>query len=454
VLTFRAGDPDRPRGHALLFFRDADDPDVVWATYLVVAPIQMDLGKYIPAAFATQLAGQLSSASPSAYPLPPVPEKIEGGLAWLERVASVRADDLLDGGTLRMSDPLYALQPVSDVGTQYAEACTRYLSEAPGAEPARGESASSSVDVDELLMQVMPDSEKVGRLARLAGTLRYAIEGGDTRQADETVSDMQRVARHLSDKYRPAELIAAARSTDEQSAQLAQLYIERCYRLVEEDYAALAELDSRIDALKGLSSRACEGSRQYDARTCAYVRQARSFGSQARLRMTVSALVAHPHQQHGTRGVAQHGIGRAAEDQAAQARAAVGGHRDQAHAQRLRAFEDRVCGVAFGQLDADRDALLAQPRRHAGQVLAGHGPLRLDDRRRIDRRRHLSHAWAAGRGLSQQRLDCDDRAHQRHRRAESASQRFDVRQDLFSGFRPVQGDQQMLVHGPRGQAPV
>src|SRR6266850_1587007 len=181
VLTFRAGDPDRPRGHALLFFRDADDPDVVWATYLVVAPIQMDLGKYIPAAFASQLAGQLSSASPSAYPLPPVPEKIEGGLAWLERVASVRADDVLDGGTLRMSDPLYALQPVSDVG--------------------------------ELLMQVMPDSEKVGRLARLAGTLRYAIEGGDTRQADETVADMQRVARHLSDKYRPAELIAAARST-------------------------------------------------------------------------------------------------------------------------------------------------------------------------------------------------------------------------------------------------
>ena len=44
MLTFRVGDPDRPRGHALLFFRDADDPDTAWATYLVVAPIQMDLG--------------------------------------------------------------------------------------------------------------------------------------------------------------------------------------------------------------------------------------------------------------------------------------------------------------------------------------------------------------------------------------------------------------------------
>src|SRR5438046_4655473 len=30
VLTFRAGDPDRPRGHALVFFRDGDVPDDVW----------------------------------------------------------------------------------------------------------------------------------------------------------------------------------------------------------------------------------------------------------------------------------------------------------------------------------------------------------------------------------------------------------------------------------------
>jgi hypothetical protein len=252
MLTFRAGDAERPRGHALLFFRDADAPDTVWATYLVVAPIQMDLGKYIPAAFATQLAGQLSSSSPSAYPLPPVPEKIEGGLAWLERVASVRGDDLLDGGTLRMSEPLYALQPVADVGTQYAEACTRFVSEAQTvAGPPSIEPATGSMDVDNLLLQVMPDREKVGRLARLAGTLRYAVEGGDTRQVDETVGEMQRVARHLGDKYRPAELIDAARSNDPHSAQLAQLFIDRCYRLVEEDYAALAELDSKIDALKG-----------------------------------------------------------------------------------------------------------------------------------------------------------------------------------------------------------
>jgi hypothetical protein len=182
-----------------------------------------------------------------------VPEKFDGGLEALERLAALRSDDLLDGGTLRMSDPLYALQPVTDIGAQYAEKCTAYLESAadvPALVEDRPAERQAEVDVDELLLQVMPDREKVSRLARLTGTLRYAVEGGDARQIDETVADMQRVARHLSDKYRPAELIAAARSSEGNSAQLAELFLERCYRLIEEDYAALADIDRRIDALK------------------------------------------------------------------------------------------------------------------------------------------------------------------------------------------------------------
>jgi hypothetical protein len=252
-LTFRVGDPDRPRGHALVFFRDGDAPDDVYATYLVVAPIKMDLGKYIPAAFATQLSGQLAAAAPSAYPLPPVPEKFEGGLPALERLAELRSDDLIDGGTLRMSDPLYALQPVTDIGGQYADGCSAYLaahSLEAGSELEPAGRSVADVDVDELLLQVMPDREKVGRLARLTGTLRYAIDGGDKRQLDETVAEMERVARHLSDKYRPAELIASARSSSPRSAELAELFVERCYKLVDEDYAALAEIDRRIEALR------------------------------------------------------------------------------------------------------------------------------------------------------------------------------------------------------------
>jgi hypothetical protein len=223
---------------------------------VVVAPIKMDLAKYIPAAFAQQFAGQLSGAGPTAYPLPPVPEKFEAGMEALERLAELRNDDLIDGGTLRMSDPLYAIQPVADIGAQYAEKCANFLDSEPIESLAAPSSSSDqptraqASDVDDLLLQVMPDRDKVGRLARLTGTLRYALEGGDTRMVDETVVEMEHVGQHLSEKYRPAELIAAARLPEARAAQLAELYLERCYRLVDEDYAAMAELDTRIDHLR------------------------------------------------------------------------------------------------------------------------------------------------------------------------------------------------------------
>jgi hypothetical protein len=249
VLSYRVGDPDRPRGHALVFFRDADDPADIWATYLVVAPIAMDLAKYIPAAFAPQLAGQLVAGAPAAYPLPPVPERLEGGLAELDRLAALRDDDVLDGGTLRVGEPWQALHPVTDIGAQYAEACARYVASAPPAVEAEAaaEALPTSTDVDNLLLQVMPDREKVGRLARLTGTLRYAVGGQDAGLAQETVDEMERIARYLGDKYRVRELIVAARTEGEPAGRLAQLYVERCYKLVDEDYAALGELDRRID---------------------------------------------------------------------------------------------------------------------------------------------------------------------------------------------------------------
>jgi hypothetical protein len=250
MLSFRAGNPDRPRGHALLFFRDADEPDTIWATYLIVAPIQMDLGKYVPAAFAPQFANQLGQLTPAAYPLPPMPEKIDGGVEWLERLAEMRGDDVLDGGTVRVGEPWQTLHPINDIGAQYAERCTAYFESAAPVEPVAAASEPPA-DVDELLLQVMPDREKISRLARLTGTLRYAVEGGDQRLAADTVGEMTRVARHLGDKYRSADLIQAARSADEGAGQLVELYIERCYKLADEDYAALADLDRRIAELRG-----------------------------------------------------------------------------------------------------------------------------------------------------------------------------------------------------------
>ena len=47
-ITFDRGSSDRPKGHALLYFRSSSDPDQIWVTYLVILPITVDVSKYVP----------------------------------------------------------------------------------------------------------------------------------------------------------------------------------------------------------------------------------------------------------------------------------------------------------------------------------------------------------------------------------------------------------------------
>src|SRR5438477_12102804 len=116
--TFERGDPAAPRGHALVFFRESSDPDRIRASYLVIAPIEMDLAKYVPPMFAAQLTGFVPSG-PMALPLPPVPEPVES-LAWLTRPAEARPDDLLDGGNVDPDNPQRMTLLTTELATEYA----------------------------------------------------------------------------------------------------------------------------------------------------------------------------------------------------------------------------------------------------------------------------------------------------------------------------------------------
>lgn len=244
--TFERGDRSAPKGHALLYFRALHDPDAVWATYLVVPPIMMDLAKYVPPLFASQVPLQ-TSVGPTAYPLPPIPEQV-AGLSWLREVARARDDDLLDGGTLDPGDVqrlmLATIEAAQSYGTLYAEWAAR----AP--EPAE-EALPDEVDVDDLLYSVMSDSERVGKLAKLLGTLRYAVEGADRQAIEDTAREMEKVGRHLEARYRVEALLRAARQPGEVGWRLAQLYIERAYKLAAEDYAALEAIEQQIGQLEG-----------------------------------------------------------------------------------------------------------------------------------------------------------------------------------------------------------
>ena len=47
-LIFQKGSKESPKGHALLYFTNKDNPSEIWATYIITLPIEVDIKKYMP----------------------------------------------------------------------------------------------------------------------------------------------------------------------------------------------------------------------------------------------------------------------------------------------------------------------------------------------------------------------------------------------------------------------
>ncbi|MFN8523182.1 MAG: hypothetical protein U0821_08765 [Chloroflexota bacterium] len=246
-LVFERGDPKRPRGHAVVYFRSQGDPSVVMAAYLVVPPITMDFAKYIPPMFAGQLPTNLNVGL-SVVPLPPIPEQVESE-RFVRNLAAARDDDLIDGGTIQQGDIQRLLTVTTDIAAQYGSLYQEYAQHLPEEEPlADSEPAAlPGVDVDELLISVMSNPEKVGRLAKLAGTVRYALEGDDRKLLEESLADMGRIGKHLPEHYRVAELSTAVQAPDQ--ARRVDLLVQRCYKLAAEEYTEVQRIEAEIQAL-------------------------------------------------------------------------------------------------------------------------------------------------------------------------------------------------------------
>jgi hypothetical protein len=248
MLSYELGDPDRPRGHALVYFQDLHDPVRLLASYVVIPPITMDFAKYVPPMFAGQF-DQFVAQGPTAFPLPPIPEPVEG-LEFLRSLAHARNDDLISGGALDLQDVGRTMQLVGELAGEYTMAYTRYVSDLPRVDASADlEALASDLDADDILLDVMTETEKVGRLAKLTGTLRYAVEGRDDELQRETALAMRKVARRLPDHYQADELVTAALSTEPHAEKLVSLYVERCYCLAREELESVPSLDARIRAI-------------------------------------------------------------------------------------------------------------------------------------------------------------------------------------------------------------
>jgi hypothetical protein len=245
ALTFERGDPARPRGHALAYFRAFLDTEKLYATYVIVLPISVDIGKYVPPFLASQL-GNVSLSDFSAFAMPPVPEEVSS-YQELASLAEIRDDDLLDGGNMASSDLSEMMQTVTNLVCEYAQV---WADSPRPAIPLDSGVEEDSGEVNEVLYSLMNERDRLAELSKIVGRLRFAVEGNDTDTRDEMSHEVRLLSRHLPERYHIPSLLQALMDSSTRGGDLAQLYLDRCYKLSNGDDAGARDLEERIESLK------------------------------------------------------------------------------------------------------------------------------------------------------------------------------------------------------------
>lgn len=245
AFTFERGSPDAPSGHAFLYFATENEEQVA-ATYLVVPPVPLDFGKYVPPLLASSLGASGLVAQTSFLPIPPVPELFS--LADLRHLAQLRGDDILLATGVPGLDVPGLMAFVAEIGDAYARAYEAGLSRPtrPPAEPIQ----SDPLEGLALLYSVLSERERLEEIARRLGTLRYAVEGDDRELADATKAEVRAIAEYLPARFRVEELVEAASRADPSGARLAQLFVERGYRLCSDDVDGVRTIEEEIATLQ------------------------------------------------------------------------------------------------------------------------------------------------------------------------------------------------------------
>ena len=260
-ITFELGDRQRPKGHALAYFRVDTEPDQVYATYVVTLPVQADLTKYVPPFLASHL-GNLPLSDFSAFAMPPVPEPV-ASFPELERLSQLRDDDLIYAGSTFSFDLPRMMESVTEVVQVYAQLCADFFASASASaspelrSPAESNESpdnetlddDTSYRVSDVLFSLMSEPDKLGDLARLLGKLRFAQEGQDNATILEVSEEVTALARHLPEEFWVPTLLAAAQDASPRGVLLARLYLDRCFRLSAGDSGTARQLEEEIRSL-------------------------------------------------------------------------------------------------------------------------------------------------------------------------------------------------------------
>ena len=104
--------------------------------------------------------------------------------------------------------------------------------------------------LSDVLYEFMGESDKLSELSKLVGKLRFASEGWegfyDRAMIEEVESEILSLSMYLPDKYKIQAVMQSAKLWSDSGSVLTQLYLERCYKLYEEDYIELQKIEDKI----------------------------------------------------------------------------------------------------------------------------------------------------------------------------------------------------------------
>lgn len=251
-LDFEIGKSSDPRGHALIYFRDSGDREMVSATYIVILPIPIDIAKYMPPFLAGQVS-DMGSESIGSFAFPPAPEQV-AAYDDIRKAAEARNDDLIYGGAVSLSDVFETMERVSEATAEYDrlynEAYQRLGSGGQQQQIEMSDEDELEESIHDLMYGNMAEADLLSELTAQLGRMRYAVEGQDASTASETRAKLRAIGRHLPANREVTKLIAAASRNNPVASELSQLYLERAYCLYREDYLRLKKIDADIEALQ------------------------------------------------------------------------------------------------------------------------------------------------------------------------------------------------------------
>ena len=185
--------------------------------------------------------------------MPPAPED-NYSLQQLRELANMRSDDLINGGSIFSYDVTRLMELANNTVQEYSSAYSdKEISESDtisidtqnDLEPAQ----DTSFDVNTVLFDLMTEKDKLSEVTKLLSKLKFSQDSNDTIMAEETTAELQSISKYLPSNFKISELIRAATNMKPNGLIIASLYLDRCYKIAEEDYESVKKLDEQIDSL-------------------------------------------------------------------------------------------------------------------------------------------------------------------------------------------------------------